>query len=411
MNRAPSLALLALVLAPAACGPTEPGAAAPAASAAAPKVEQQKVLNMGYFDLSTLWPSPPAVTGRASNEALLGVELGARPVLMECLVDPKNRGAEKKTHVVVDASLSDAGVDHKVTGENLTPAGTACIEAALAAWTKATPALAAKNASGPVKSHLEFEHIVGTSPAVEAGVNDVSEIAGAIRLALRGWGGCFDAWKTAPPRVLRATVKAERPAKDAGPTVAPSEVTFDASADPDAGKVAACLQDKIKVLQVKTPASGSVALPYTFRFVHSGVTDALPDAPPELQFIQIDLQRARRAAETAIAIGDRVLAAGVYEGLVKRFKAKSTPAPTVKELQDQCVALLAADDRLLATIGKQVAIEDAGHRFTADQKAKDPSWAEAEAGAARNLAAAQKDAQSSQQNRKADQDACPKLKY
>jgi hypothetical protein len=408
MIRTPTLAFVALALA--ACGPSQPGPAAPAASAA-PKVEQQKVLDTGYLDLSTLWPAPPAVAGRASNEALLGVELGARPVLMECLVDPKNRGPEKKTHVVVDASLTDAGVDHKVTGDNLTAAGIGCITAALQAWTQASPALSAKNAAGPVKSHLELDHVVGASPAVVLGQNDVSDIAGAIRLALPGWGGCFDPWKTAPPRMLKATVKVARPAKDAGATVAPTEVTFDATADAAGGQVAACLQDKLKALQVKTPASGSVSLPYTFRFVHSGVTEALPDAPAELQFVQLDLERARRTAEMAIALGDRTIAAGTYEDMVKRFKAKTKPEPSVKDLQNGCAALLAADDKLLAAAEKQTASEAKSHRFTLDQKAKDPSWADAEAAAAKSLAAAQKDAQSFQQNRKADEGACPKVKY
>jgi hypothetical protein len=410
MRRASTLVTLAFALA--ACGPEQPGAATPTpAGSAAPVAEQQAVKNVWYFDVSTFAPSPPAVTGHATNEALIGVELAARPVVMECLVDPKNRGPEKKTHVVLDATLGDAGVDHRVSGDNLSPAGVACIEAALRAWTGAIPTLTAKNAAGPVKSHLELDHLVGASPAVEMGVNDVSDIAGALRLGLAGWGDCFTDWKTAPPRTLKATVKVLRPAKDAGATVTPAEVTFEAPTDAAAGKVAACLTGKIKALPVKTPRGASVSLPYTFRFVHSGVAEPLPDAAPEVQIIQIDLQRARRAAETAIAVGDRTFSAVVYEDAVKRFKAKAKPEVPVAELKEKCAALLAADDKLLGAADKQAATEDAAHRIAAEQKSKDPTWADAEAAAAKSLAGAQRDAQVFRDNRKADEGACPKVSY
>ncbi len=403
---------LSLAFALAGCGPEQPGAATPAGSAAAPVAKAQQVKNLWYFDLSTLAPSPPAVAGSVTTEVLLGVELSARPAAMECLVDPKNRGPEKKTHVVVDATLTDAGVDHKVTGENLTPSGVACIEAALRAWTQAVPALTAKNAvapgGGPVKSHLELEHVVGSSPAVELGVNDASDVAGAIRLALPGWGDCFAEWKSAPPRALKASVKVVRAAT---PTVTPAEVTFEPSADPGAGNVAACLTGKIKALALKPPQSDSVALPYTFHFVHSGVTEALPDAPPEVQFIQIDLQRARRTAEASIADGERMIAASVYDDAVKRFKAKAKPEVSVAELKEKCATLLKADDRVIAAVGRLAATETAAQGFTSAQKAKDPTWADAEAKAAQSLAAAQKTAQSYRETRKVDEGACPKLTF
>jgi hypothetical protein len=414
MTRTRTLLALFPALAAAACGPEQPGPAAPAASAA-PVAKQEVVKNLGYLDISTLFPAPPVVPGHATQQALLGVELAARPMVLECLVDPKNRGADKKTHVVVDAALTDAGVDHQVTGENLTPAGTACIQAALAAWTGAVPTLSAKNAppgGAPVKSHIEFEHQLGSTPAVEMGINDVSDVAGAIRLGLPHWADCFGDWKGAAPRTLKATVKVVHPAADAGAvtSVTPAEVTFDPSSDAAAGKAAACLADKIKALQVKVPQGQSISLPYTFHFVHSGIAEALPDAPPDVQLVQIDLQRARRTADVLIAEGDRTLAAVVYDDVVKRYKAKTKPAPSVADLKARCQELLATDDKLIAAAGKRVASEDAAHTFTAAQKAQDATWTEAEAKAAQSLAGAQKDAQTYASNRAADEAACPKVK-
>jgi hypothetical protein len=350
------------------------------------------------------------VTGRASNEALLGVLLSARPVVMECLVDPKNRGPAKTTHVVLDAALTDNGIEPKATGTNLTPAGTACIEAALRTWTQAVPGLNGKNAAGPLKGHLELEHLVGANPSVEMGVNDASDVAGAIRLALPGWGDCFGEWKSAPPHSLRVTVSAQRP-KVATPTVALGTVVFDPTTDPVAGKVAACLEGKLKVLQVKAPAAESIALPYTFRLVHSGIGDPLPGAAPDLQFVELDLQRGRRAAESVIAAGERGVQLAAYDDVVKRFKAKAKPEVSIAELKERCAALVAAADKLVTAFEKQAATEETTHRFTVDQKAKDASWAEAETGAAKNLADAQKDVENARTLRKADQGACPKVTY
>ncbi len=81
----------------AACGPQEAGPASPATSgsAAAPKVEQQQVKNLGYFDVATLTAAPPAVAGRASTGGcILGALLSARPCggWSAWVVDPRNRG-------------------------------------------------------------------------------------------------------------------------------------------------------------------------------------------------------------------------------------------------------------------------------------------------------------------------------
>jgi hypothetical protein len=402
-----------------ACGAGQPGGASPAASgsaAAGPTPKAEQIRDHGYFDVGTFFPTPPAVTGRVGNEALLGVMLSARPVVMECLVDPKNRGADKSTRVVLDSTLGDAGVDHQVSGQNLTPTGIACITAALRAFTQASPGLTSKNAAsagggaGAVKGHLELEHVVGASPAVVLGTNDASDIAAAVRLGLSGWSDCFADWKASAPRTLKATLTANRP-KVAAPTVTLSAVTFDPPADPIAAKVAACLEGKIKALPVKAPSSDSVTLPYTFRFVHSGIFEPLPDAAPQLQFVEIDLQRSRRAAEAAIALGSQGQAAVVYDDAVKRFKAKAKPEVSIADLKEKCAALLAADDKLIGAADAMVATEDGAHRFTVDQKAKDPSWGEAETIAAKNLADAQKDAAKDKAVRKTDEAACPKVSY
>jgi len=403
-NRAALLLALALT----ACA-AEQGAGPQAGGKDQPKVEQQQIAAVGYFDLATLWPTPPAVPARVNKEVLTGVEVASRPLVMECLVDPRNRGADKRTHVVVDASLTDAGVDHKISGENLTPAGTACIDGALRRWTGAIATLNARAASGPVASRVEYEHMVGVSPAAVLGQNDASDLVAHVRLALPSWGDCLAPFQAAPPRLLKANVKLVLAAGSPPPVeVSPSEAAFEPAGDPAADKAAACLKGKITALKLKAPKSESISAPYTFRFVNSNLAGALPGAPAELQFAQLDLVRARRAAEAAIALGERIEAAGAYDLAVKGYKAKAKPEVTVKELRDKCAALLAADDKVIDAMKKQHAIEDATHKLAAEEKAKDASWADAETSAAQKVREAQKDVDAFQAQRKNDEGACPK---
>jgi hypothetical protein len=402
---------LALALALAACAATEPNpsSAAAAGQKSVPKTEQQLLKNLGAFDIAIFTLEPPAIPSRVNNDVLTGVETAARPLILECLVDPKNRGADDRTKVIVDAALTDAGVDHKVTGQNLTPAGIACVEEALKKWTQAAPNLNAKAAmpaGAPVKSQVPFDHMAGTNPSVTLGVNDASDIAGAIRLALPNWSDCFTDWKSAPPRQLSATVKVARP-KPPAPQVTLSEVTFAPTGDAGADKVAACLKTKMLALQVKAPSGDSVTVPYPFRFGHSGLSELLPGATADLQFTQFDLLRAQRLAESAVALGGRNATAAAYDDAIKRYKAKSADS-SVAELREKCAALLAADDKAVEVLQKQLAVKEATHRFAQEQMAKDPAWAQAEAASAKELPDARKDVETFKKARKSDEGTCPK---
>jgi hypothetical protein len=381
----------------------------------APVTEQQRIARTGYFDIGTLSPVPPAVQGQIDKPVLSGVALTARPLILECLVDPKNRGPEKLTKVVVDDTLTDAGVDHKVTGQNLTPAGTACITAALGKFTGAITGLNAKNAvQMPVAAHLEIEHSVDNNPAVVLGANEASDISGAIRLALPGWGDCLADWQSVAPRSLSASVKVVRPTP-AAPEVTPADVTFQPGGDPTADKVAACLKTKVMALKVKAPKGDTIMVPYQFTFVHSGIPEMLlPGATPDLTLTQIELSRLRREAESAIADGERMQAWRAYTSAVEAYKAsaKDPKAPKVDVLGliEKCKVLLAGDDKLIGALQKVLEGEDTARKFTAEQKAKDASWAPIEANAAKQLAEAQKVVETMRNNRKLDEGACPKIK-
>ncbi len=407
MKRVAHLALLLSACgAPAAEGAKDPSTAGSGAPSA-PKVEQQQLVNNGWLDAAIFALEAPALPPMVNSDVLLGVTLSARPLVLECLVDPKNRGAEKRTHVVIDATLGEAGVSHKVTGQNLPPSGASCIEAALNKWTATIPTLNAKaSAGGAVSTHLELDHVAGVQPAVTMGVNEVSDVAGTIRLALPGFPECFAAWKSAPPRVLKGSLSLHK-AKPPAAQVSPAALTFEPTGDAGADKVVACLTPKLTALSFKSPAGETLTIPLALRFVHSGAGESLPGAPPDLQFTQLDLARGRRTAEAAIAVGGRNLATASYDDAVKRYKAGAKDV-SVKELKDKCAALLVADDRLLDAAKKTLAVEDATHLFAQEQKAKDATWAEVEAISAKKQGEAQKDVESFKAARIADEAACPK---
>jgi hypothetical protein len=395
-----SLLLPALLVSLAACGGAEvPAPATPAGA----KAEGQRVAAVDYFDVAAVTAAPPVLARRLGNEGLLGVDLAARPALLECLVDPRNRGGEKATHVVVEGAINGEGVQHKVSGTNLTPAGVACMEAALKAWTKGIPA----GPGAPVTSQMELDHVVGVQPAVGLGNGDASDLAAAVRLALPGFGECFAGWTSAAPRTLRATLRAAKP-RDGSPAVLLSSVAFDPTPDPVAGKVAACLEGKLKALPVKPPSGDSVTASVALRLVHSGIEGALPDAPPELQLVELDLQRARRLADVTLAVDEHAQALATYDELVRRYKSRGRPEVSLADLKDKCAALVAADDRLLAASERQSATEHATHHFAEARKAKDPSWTEAEATSAKSLAEAEKELAAHQGLRRIDEAACPK---
>ena len=69
MKRALTLTALALTACGAAepTGPAAPSASADAGAAAAPKVVQQQIQNLGYFDVATLFPVPPVVTIKGTS--------------------------------------------------------------------------------------------------------------------------------------------------------------------------------------------------------------------------------------------------------------------------------------------------------------------------------------------------------
>lgn len=367
---------------------------------AGPKMLEQRVTNVSYFDLENCFPREMAVPSPITKESLVGVLVAARPEIGECLVPPEHRGAERTTRATIAATITDQGTEFQVTSQHITPAGVDCIRQALQRHAKIEPL---PKGAPPVSASIDYQHTLGVNPGVVKGVNESSDALGAIRLAVKNWCECFEPWKSAPPRSLMGKVTLVKG------TATPTQVTFDPAPDETSTKAQACLTEKLKALAIPH-TSDKVEVPAPILLIHSGVDEELPADRPEVAFVQLDALRSQRAADVALAIGARGAAVTVYDGLVSKYKA-NPKSVTVKELKDRCQKLLEADDAWMAALEKQLGSEERTLAFARAQQAKDQSWGEVVTAAQGQVQATQKEMEAARATRKQDEGACPKVSY
>lgn len=376
-----------------------------------PTMQQLRITNISQADLAVCYPKPPAVPAVVNKEVLIGLLLSARSQVMDCFVDPKNRGGEKETRVTLKATLNAGKVESTSTGENLSQEGKTCVEGVLSKWLGSMPDLASKAypAGEAVSAELPIQHVVGVSPSVTHGINEGSDVAAAVRLAQGTWCDCYAEWKDAPPRTLKAKIRVLKRggADDPPKVVSPAEVTFEPTQDPAADRVAACLQKKVSELKV-TAKSEEFTVPYTVLFVNTSHQAPLgADIAPEIQLVQLDGIRGYRAAEAVIAVGARTAAAVTYDGLVAKYKAKPASVP-VEDLKAKCADLVKADEGWIAAVERQLEIDQKTLSLVSEFKAKDPQWAKAEAAAQSKVDDTKKDLEAAKKTKTDDAGICPK---
>lgn len=356
-------------------------------------VDKQRIFNISHFDVGSCAAPAPVLPDPLNQEAVVGALVLARPGVLECFVDPKHRGPAADSGAAVKATIGEAGATYEVTGTNLTPSGTACIETAL----KRLPFKPLAKGAPPVLGAADFRH-GPSSPAVKLGVNAASDVAAALRLAAPAWCDCWNALGTTAPPSLKASLKLA-PAK-------PMELSFDATSDAAATALQICLGPKIKALPL-TGGENELTVRYPFLLVNSGAANETADAQPELQFIQLDLIRAQRAADVAVKIGARTNALTTYDALVAKYKARPD-SKLVKELKDKCAAMVRSDDDWIAALKSQGEVDARSLALASSLKAKDARWAEAEGAAQGQVTALQTDVKKAEEVRAADQAVCPK---
>jgi hypothetical protein len=378
------------------------------ASADAPAAtDKQRILDPGYFDISVCAPQKPELPARVNKQILQGVLQFARPQVLECLTDVKARGGDKSTKVVIDSSLTEQGVKSTITGTNLTPEGTGCIQKALDAWTAQFPGLTAKAAAGkaPVAAHLELSHSAGVQPGATLGQNEASDTIAMIRLAQPSWCECYpDAAKAAPHAVLKGQFKLQKPKQ--GATASPSEVSFE-PVDAATDKIAACL--KSKVAGIKGPApKEELQIPLNVRLLNANASEALPGATPQLQFFQFDLETSLASARLLLRDGERIIAAESFTDVATRYN-QHVKGMKIDEVGTACEAMVKADEAEVADTQALTALFKRIHDFTVEAKGKDPAWATAETAAASRLPAGEKQLDGVQKLLADDKSRCAKV--
>ncbi|RPH71054.1 MAG: hypothetical protein EHM78_08855 [Myxococcaceae bacterium] len=393
--------------------------------AGAAPTERQKVQNLVPFDIGTCFPSKLDLGKTANEYTLQAAFRGARPAINECLTDAKVQAAGSATKGKVTMSIDGSGTNVTLASDGLQPAGAACIEKAIRAQLEG---ISAPAGGKPVTLDAPFER--EPNSMVRMGVNEASDVQGAIRLALPQWCSCFEPVKTQAPPELAGSVTLTRedvakyadkvPAKDGG-TVSSKAVTAALQAsDPSGTQVASCVNQRIEALPLKS-ANEQFIVPSQLLLLNSHGSTTMPaNTPPALQFAQMDAVRELRQAEAFAALARRQNVANAYDAQVQAYQAavnskdskkRKTATFMVKDLKGGCAALVKADDEYTKALESEAAVEQQALTLAQTLKAKDPAWGEAEKASAGALSDTQKQIEASKQLRTANEKACPKEKY
>jgi hypothetical protein len=373
--------------------------ALPAAAGAQPapaRTMRFEVTNQVPFDIATAL-APPPLPSPVNATLLAGALFRARPVVLECLVAPATRGAAERTLARADVRVDRQGLHVDVSGDNLTPAGRACVQDALRRQLPASPQPVD---AGPVQQRLEVEHLRAEHPSVRLGVNAASDFAAAARLALPGWGDCFAPWRDRVPPPVAFTITLD---KAAGLRADDLDVPFAAR------PLAACLRKRLGGLPRRTGNLDTLSFPLRLWFFNGAASAGAATLDPQLRMFQFDARRDRLAGEIAVARGARTVPATRYDGLVKRYKAAPS-ADQVPALFATCKALVEASDAWVARTQEQVALNRELNALATSLARADAAWNGVVNQTDAALRTMEGDLAGARRQRDADQAACPRPK-
>ena len=370
-----------------------------------PEGEKQRIANPGYFDVATCAPAKPKLSGTPNKQTLQGALQFARPLLWDCLTDPKNHGPDAVAKLVVDASVANKALAAKVSGTNVTPDGIACAQKAVDGYLGSLGLGATQMADSAARYELN-RNLGGAFPAPVLGLNEASDAAARVRLALPAACDCFgDVATTAPFAVLKGQFKLTKPDKPA--EISPSEVTFQPANDAAGDKLAACLKGNISALKMPAPTNDLI-VPFTVRLVNSNVAGKLPGATPDVQFAQYDLESSLAGAQALLDDGSRMAPAAHFSELINSYNAHKKGLK-LTDVAASCPPLLEADKRLVDDTQHFADLSKEIHEFIAGLAAKEPAWASSEKATADRAAAVQKQLAAVQMERDGDTANCGKV--
>jgi hypothetical protein len=366
------------------------------AQATPAKTTRFDVTNQFPFDIATaLAPAP--LPSPVNATLLAGALFRARPAVLECLVAPNARGPAARTLARADVRVDRQGLHIDVGGDNLTPAGRACVQSSLR---RQLPVQPLPVDAGPVQQRLEVEHLRAEHPSVRLGVNVASDFAAAARLAMPGWGECFAPWRDRVPPPVAFTIAL---------TKAGAFRADDLAVPFAARPLAACLRKRLAALPRRTGELDTLSFPLRLWFFNGAASAGAAQLDPQLRMFQFDARRDRLAGEIAVARGARTVPATRYDGLVKRYKAAPSPdqAPA---LFATCGALVQASDAWVARAQEQVALNRELNTLAKSLAVTDPAWNGVINQTDVALRTMEGDLAGARHQRDADKAACPRPK-
>ncbi|MGZ5959052.1 MAG: hypothetical protein ACXWLI_11605, partial [Myxococcaceae bacterium] len=258
------------------------GQSAGGASAA----ERERVVNLVPFDLATCFP-PKLDLGKTANEYTLQAAFrAARPAIGECLADGKVQNPAAATKGKATIAMDASGTKVTVAAEGLKPAAVSCIENAVRAQLAGVSLPAGAK---PLTLDAPIER--DTASMVRMGINESSDVVGAIRLALPQWCSCFESLRTQAPPELVGPVVLVRPdiaqyadrmklADGGSSSKDPVQPALTAT-EPSGAAAATCVNGQIAKLQFKTTPE-QLTVPMQILLVNSSATQGFAASSPPL---------------------------------------------------------------------------------------------------------------------------------
>jgi hypothetical protein len=387
--------------------------------------ERQRVSNLVPYDIASCYPAKLDL-GKVANEYTLQAAFrGARPAIQECLTDGKVQNPNATTKGKATVTLDGSGTTVSVSGDGLQPAATSCIEKVVRSQLEG---VSAPPGGKPITLEGPFER--DPSTMVRMGINEASDVEGAIRLAVPQWCSCFEPVKTQAPPELVGSVTLTREditkyadrlkAPDGGAVINKGVVSALQPSDPSGAQVASCVNQHVEALPLKSN-SEQLLVPVQLLLVNSNGSTEMPAGTlPPLQFAQLDAVRELKQSQAFAALARRQQVANAYDAQVQAYQAgasskdpkkRKAAGAMVKELKGGCAALVKADDDYTRALEGEAAVEQQALTLAQNLKAKDPSWAEAEKASAAAVADTQKQIDAAKQPRAANEKACPKEKF
>lgn len=387
------------------------------AAAPPPQETRQPIRNIAHFDIGTCFAAPPELSAPMTKEQVLAVQLSARPLVMECLVDPASRAEGPKTQVNLTSAWTDGAMTHRVTGENLTADGERCVVEALEKYTQALILKPTEGHPGPaggaspVENAFSYAHDVNRDVAVKLGINELSDLVASIRLAMPGWCDCYQPVQAqVPPSFLTQVVTTQRKAAEGKAAEVDVAVEVDPKAPPSGvpGPVVECLLGKVRQHPLPVRSAKNV---FPYAFIHTNFEARSDEAitDPLLRLDQLELERTQRLADRLAAYASVNAAAASYQHLVNQYRAK--PASVKRpQLQARCAAMVSGDEAYLKVLRELKAVADLQVSIVQGIRAKDASYPEAvEAHTLKAQSEAAENLKAAEETLKSDQGICARL--